>query len=141
LHDQFIQAISIRDAVAKQETLIDLINSMPNEHYYTLRMLMMHLHQFVDFLSVLCTVSDLLTSVGRRADINLMTGRNLGVVFGRTPFCIDLLGGSTDFLDFLSPATLMRSRDPGAEFSDMAGKALFIEWLVENAPAVFRSSE
>jgi hypothetical protein len=75
---------------------------MPNEHYYTLRMLMMHLHQFVDFLSVLCTVSDLLTSVGRRADINLMTGRNLGVVFGRTSFCVVPLGGSTDFLDFLS---------------------------------------
>lgn len=34
-------------------------------------------------------------------------------------------------------ATLMRSRDPGAEFSDMAGKALFVEWLVDNAPFVF----
>jgi hypothetical protein len=33
----------------------------------------------------------------------------------------------------------MRSRDPGAEFSDMAGKALFIGWLVENAPAVWPS--
>jgi len=103
LHDQFIQAVSMRDAIAKQETLIDLVNSMPNEHYYTLRMLMMHLHH-----------------VGKRADVNLMTGRNLGVVFG---------------------PTLMRSRDPGAEFSDMAGKALFIEWLVENAPTIFRSSE
>jgi hypothetical protein len=47
LHDQFIQAVAMRDAVAKQEMLIDLINSMPNEHYYTLRMLMTHLHQCV----------------------------------------------------------------------------------------------
>jgi len=61
---------------------------MPNEHYYTLRMLMMHLHQCVDFSDVLCTISDILRSVGKRADINLMTGRNLGVVFGRTSFWI-----------------------------------------------------
>ena len=31
----------------------------------------------------------------------------------------------------------MRSRDPNAEFADMAGKALTIEWLVENAQALF----
>ncbi len=31
----------------------------------------------------------------------------------------------------------MRSRDPNAEFTDMAGKALTVEWLVENAPTVF----
>ena len=34
----------------------------------------------------------------------------------------------------------MRSSNPGAEFSDMAGKALTIEWLVENAPFVFKVS-
>jgi Rho-type GTPase-activating protein 1/2 len=31
----------------------------------------------------------------------------------------------------------MRSPNPNAEFSDMAGKALSVEWLVENAPQVF----
>jgi hypothetical protein len=31
----------------------------------------------------------------------------------------------------------MRSRNPGAEFADMAGKALTVEWLVENAPTIF----
>jgi hypothetical protein len=31
----------------------------------------------------------------------------------------------------------MRSQDSGAEFSDMAGKALTVEWLVENAPVIF----
>ena len=51
-----------------------------------------------------------------RSSVNLMTARNLGVVFG---------------------PTLMRSRNPGAEFSDMAGKALSVEWLVENAPTIF----
>ncbi|RDX47917.1 RhoGAP-domain-containing protein [Lentinus brumalis] len=51
-----------------------------------------------------------------RSELNLMHARNLGVVFG---------------------PTLMRSPDPGAEFSDMAGKALCIEYLVENAPHIF----
>ena len=31
----------------------------------------------------------------------------------------------------------MRSPDPSAEFSDMAGKALCVEWLVENALDIF----
>ncbi|QRV79292.1 Rho-type GTPase-activating protein 4 [Ceratobasidium sp. AG-Ba] len=47
---------------------------------------------------------------------NLMNARNIGVVFG---------------------PTLMRSADPSREFGDMAGKALTVEWLVENAPTVF----
>ena len=33
----------------------------------------------------------------------------------------------------------MRSPDPGAEFSDMAGKALCVEWLVENAQQLFNT--
>lgn len=52
------------------------------------------------------------------SDKNLMNARNLGVVFG---------------------PTLMRSSDPGSEFSDMAGKAMMIEWLVDNAPCIFPS--
>jgi hypothetical protein len=35
------------------------------------------------------------------------------------------------------PATLLRSQDPTKEFSDMAGKALSVEWLVEQATAIF----
>jgi Rho-type GTPase-activating protein 1/2 len=31
----------------------------------------------------------------------------------------------------------MRSRDPTQEFADMAGKALSVEFLVDNAPIVF----
>ncbi|TYJ58817.1 hypothetical protein B9479_000249 [Cryptococcus floricola] len=47
---------------------------------------------------------------------NLMTSQNLGVVFG---------------------PTLMRSSDPSREFGDMAGKALSVQWLVDNALSVF----
>ena len=64
-----------------------------------------------------------------------MTSRNLGVVFGRkllAPFL-----DSQFTADISTIATLMRSRDPGAEFSEMAGKAVSVEWLVDNAPAVF----
>ena len=38
---------------------------------------------------------------------------------------------------FINTATLMRSPDPNAEFADMAGKALSVEWLVDNALSVF----
>ncbi|KAH9948675.1 hypothetical protein B0H21DRAFT_777741 [Amylocystis lapponica] len=54
--------------------------------------------------------------ISQNSGKNLMHARNLGVVFG---------------------PTLMRSRDPNAEFTDMAGKALSVEWLVANAPVVF----
>ncbi|KIY74283.1 RhoGAP-domain-containing protein [Cylindrobasidium torrendii FP15055 ss-10] len=99
LHDHFMGAVEIKDSAARDQQLTDLVNQLPREHYFTVRELMLHLSRVCD-----------------RAERNLMSARNLGVVFG---------------------PTLMRSRNPGAEFSDMAGKALTIEWLVENAPTVF----
>jgi len=102
LHDHFMSAVQIREPATKNKSLLDLVNKLPAEHYYTLRRLMLHLHR-----------------VHERCEKNLMTARNLGVVFG---------------------PTLMRSRDPGAEFSDMAGKALSVEWFIENAPRIFPSS-
>ncbi|KAI0298542.1 hypothetical protein BC826DRAFT_104830 [Russula brevipes] len=99
LHDEFIYASSIQDPVHKSAKYADLVKQLPTEHYYTLRVLMLHLH-----------------GIQEHHGENLMTARNLGVVFG---------------------PTLMRSRNPGAEFADMAGKAMSIEWLVENAPTIF----
>ncbi|KAH9998485.1 hypothetical protein BJV74DRAFT_883173 [Russula compacta] len=99
LHDEFITASSIQDPIHKSTKYADLVKQLPTEHYYTLRILMLHLYQ-----------------IQEHRKENLMTARNLGVVFG---------------------PTLMRSRNPGTEFSDMAGKALTIEWLVENAPTIF----
>jgi hypothetical protein len=40
-------------------------------------------------------------------------------------------------LSYFCVATLMRPSDMSKEFADMAGKALTIEWLVENALEVF----
>ncbi|KAI0044212.1 RhoGAP-domain-containing protein [Auriscalpium vulgare] len=99
LHDEFMHASALTDPMHKSTKYADLVKQLPTEHYYTLRMLMLHLHR-----------------VHLQSAQNLMTARNLGVVFG---------------------PTLMRSRNPGAEFSDMAGKALSIEFLVENAADIF----
>jgi Rho-type GTPase-activating protein 1/2 len=66
LHDDFVQAITIREQEAKVAATADVVNRLPQEHYHTLRMLMLHLHR-------VCVQSDR----------NLMNGRNLGVVFGR----------------------------------------------------------
>ena len=35
----------------------------------------------------------------------------------------------------------MRSADPAREFGDMAGKALTVQWMVDNAPSVFMEVE
>ncbi|KAG6864793.1 hypothetical protein C0991_007123 [Blastosporella zonata] len=99
LHDEFMAAVKIKDHTSRDATMLDLVNRLPDEHYYTLRMLMLHLHHVREY-----------------EDINKMNARNIGVVFG---------------------PTLMRPRDLTQEFTDMAGKALSVEWLVENAPQVF----
>ncbi|KAH8107975.1 RhoGAP-domain-containing protein [Cristinia sonorae] len=61
-----------------------------------------------------------LSRVRDHSEVNLMHARNLGVVFG---------------------PTLMRHPDATKEFSDMAGKALSVEWLVDHAEAIFDNGE
>ncbi|KAF7970388.1 hypothetical protein HWV62_24253 [Athelia sp. TMB] len=99
LHDEFMSAAVMKEPDMKYDALMEAVNKLPNEYYYTLRLLMLHLN-----------------NVREHSDVNLMTSRNLGVVFG---------------------PTLMRSKDPAVEFSDMAGKAMTVEWLVDNAPSIF----
>ena len=69
-----------------------------------------------------------------------MHARNLGVVFGREYLNLPREVSYSNHPTTRQSATLMRSRDPNAEFSDMAGKALCVEWLVENAPSIFERS-
>ena len=45
LHDQFMAAVAIRDPSFRNKSLTDLVNRLPDEHYFTLRMLMLHLNQ------------------------------------------------------------------------------------------------
>ncbi|KAF9452345.1 RhoGAP-domain-containing protein [Macrolepiota fuliginosa MF-IS2] len=102
LYEQFVQGVAIKDIAIKNRTLADLVRQLPSEHYYTLRSLMIHLNH-----------------IHEHNENNLMTARNLGVVFG---------------------PTLIKSPDPGAEFGDMAQRALFVEWLIENAPQLFNEA-
>ncbi|CDZ98300.1 Chimaerin and related Rho GTPase activating proteins [Phaffia rhodozyma] len=99
LHEKFVSAAMIRDPEVKKEQLSALIHQLPKPHFETLKFLMLHLNRVMALQS-----------------INLMSAKNLGVVFG---------------------PTLMRSADRSREFGDMAGKALTIDWLVENASSAF----
>jgi Rho-type GTPase-activating protein 1/2 len=47
LHDEFIFASSIQDPVHRSVKYADLVKQLPTEHYYTLRILMLHLYRFV----------------------------------------------------------------------------------------------
>jgi hypothetical protein len=76
-----------------------------------------------------------LNRVTSLASVNLMTSQNLGVVFGRESMALSGCALSS------SSATLMRSSDPNREFGDMAGKALSIQWMVENAPEVLKEAQ
>lgn len=45
LHENFISAVEIKDVAIKNKMLLELVNQLPDEYYYTLRLLMLHLHQ------------------------------------------------------------------------------------------------
>lgn len=45
LHDEFMATVKIKDHVARDTKLLDLVNKLPDVHYYTLRKLMLHLHR------------------------------------------------------------------------------------------------
>jgi hypothetical protein len=47
LHESFIAAAQIKDAPAKAKALSELVKKLPSEHYYTLRILMLHLNRYV----------------------------------------------------------------------------------------------
>ena len=49
LHESFIAAAQIKDNATKAAALGDLVKKLPSEHYYTLRMLMLHLNRYVSF--------------------------------------------------------------------------------------------
>jgi len=73
LHDDFVQVSQIRDPAAKSSMLSELVFRLPPEHLHTAKLLMMHLHR-----------------VSQQSEVNFMTPRNLGVVFGREfPYCLN----------------------------------------------------
>jgi Rho-type GTPase-activating protein 1/2 len=45
LHDNFVSAVQIKDSAAKRDAMKDTITKLPAEHYFTLQMVMLHLHR------------------------------------------------------------------------------------------------
>lgn len=45
LHEEFIAAAGTKDSAIKTRQLQELVNRLPPEHYYTLRLLALHLHR------------------------------------------------------------------------------------------------
>lgn len=45
LHDSFMAAVHGKDPTIKHNTLQDLVNKLPDEHYHTLKILMLHLRR------------------------------------------------------------------------------------------------
>lgn len=63
LHDSFMAAVEIKDVDLKDQTLSELVMKLPAEHYYTLRMLMLHLHRYVSCVLRLCGRRELIASI------------------------------------------------------------------------------
>jgi len=47
LHEEFISSAGIKDPTLKTKHLQELVDRLPPEHYYTLRLLVLHLHRYV----------------------------------------------------------------------------------------------
>ncbi|KAK3834450.1 MAG: hypothetical protein J3R72DRAFT_372250, partial [Linnemannia gamsii] len=99
LYGEFMEATGLPHTDDKYDTFKELMDRMPFAHYQTLKVLMEHLNRVTEL-----------------DNINLMTSKNLSVVFG---------------------PTLMRNPDPSREILDMTSKNMTIEFLIVNTPQLF----
>lgn len=106
----------IRDLDAKRAALLPLVRQLPKAHFDTLRYLMLHLNRFVSRRSRSqppASPSDLRLSNRRRVMAlqkeNLMSARNLGVVFGRESSLSSLSPSLATLLLCLTPFLILRS--------------------------------
>ncbi|KAG0316450.1 hypothetical protein BGZ99_006907 [Dissophora globulifera] len=103
LYQDFLEATGVQEPERRLKAFKTALSAMPIAHYDTLRILMEHLNRVTD-----------------RESINLMTSKNLSVVFG---------------------PTLMRNPDPSREIMDMAYKNMTIEYLIVNTIDIFQEIE
>lgn len=99
LYPKLIQAVSINDAKEKSDKFFELLSQLPQVNYDTLELTIKHLH-----------------SVQENHTDNLMTTKNLAMVFG---------------------PTLMRDEDGSRELADMSYKNAVIEYLITHAHSLF----
>ncbi|KAG0013229.1 hypothetical protein BGZ80_011211 [Entomortierella chlamydospora] len=103
LYGDLMEAIGLPHSESKIQVFQDLLGRLPYAHYATLKVLLEHLNR-----------------VTEHEKVNLMTPKNLSVVFG---------------------PTLMRNPDPTREISDMVYKNMTIEFLIVNTFDIFVKSE
>ncbi|CAG8517967.1 1480_t:CDS:10 [Ambispora gerdemannii] len=99
LYPNFLEALSIKDQEEKLEKFRTLLSQLPKENYTTLKFLIHHLQR-----------------VRENASENLMTAKNLAVVFG---------------------PTLLRGPDANTEILDMNYKNAAIEYILLNTEQLF----
>ncbi|KAF9937846.1 hypothetical protein BGZ67_000788 [Mortierella alpina] len=103
MYGDLMEAIGMPQTESKTEAFRELLDRMPYAHYATLKTLLEHLNR-----------------VTERESINLMTPKNLSVVFG---------------------PTLMRNPDPNREILDTTYKNMTIEYLILNTSDLFVRTE
>ncbi|KAI8605138.1 hypothetical protein EDD21DRAFT_411395 [Dissophora ornata] len=102
LYNDFLDAIVLPYAAARIQ-FHKLLDRMPYAHYETLKVLLEHLNR-----------------VTKLESVNLMTPKNLSVVFG---------------------PTLMRNPDPSKEIFDTSNQNMTIEFLIKNTADIFVRGE
>ncbi|KAG1079825.1 hypothetical protein G6F42_023592 [Rhizopus arrhizus] len=95
LYSQFIDAVSNHVGQSKTDKFFELLSQLPKVNYDTLRLLIKHLY-----------------SVQKRHNENLMTTKNLAMVFG---------------------PTLLRDVESSRDLVDMSYKNAVVEFLIINA--------
>ncbi|KAI9024286.1 hypothetical protein CLU79DRAFT_99811 [Phycomyces nitens] len=99
IYQDFIDAIAMQTDQAKTDKFISLMKQLPKANYDTLKLLMQHLYH-----------------VKQRSSENLMTTKNLAMVFA---------------------PTLMRDRDASRDFSDMSYKNATMDFVIDRAFELF----
>ncbi|OZJ06079.1 hypothetical protein BZG36_01112 [Bifiguratus adelaidae] len=99
MYPEFIEAAGQQNGEGKLSTFYEIVHQLPKAYYDTLKCLMLHLD-----------------NVREQSAENLMTAKNLSVIFG---------------------PTLMRSQNPSDDLIDMNNKNTVIEYLINNCKALF----
>ncbi|CAO3599766.1 unnamed protein product [Absidia cylindrospora] len=99
LYDPFMDAVRMLRGDAKIDKFIELISQLPKANYDTMKLLMIHLD-----------------NVRNRSDENLMTTKNLAMVFG---------------------PTLLRDKDATRDLLDMSYKNATIEFIINHTRLLF----
>ncbi|RCH79026.1 hypothetical protein CU098_003013, partial [Rhizopus stolonifer] len=99
LHSKFMEAIMMADSTEQMQTMTQLIQMLPIENFNTLKYLMLHLHRVQE---------------GQKE--NLMTCKNLAVIFG---------------------PTLLRHKEENRDLLEMTYKIGVIEFILNNVDKLF----